>query len=177
MAHGSTDTDIEAQSGPMDSASVSPDARPGALYLALAGVFAPLGALLARLRDLAAASPESLGQVRDERPYLDTIAFREVLPVLEERHLLLGEIKELSRRTEDTDPERLAALQRQHEESLPEFLETLEKSTMCVHSRCHHDIRDMLENVVLFDNFINDFYLRNICNTMKDAIEKAAREV
>ena len=47
---------------------------------------------------------------------------------------------------------------------------------MCVHSRCHHEIRDMLENVVLFDNFINDFYLRNICNTMKDAIEKASRE-
>ena len=176
MTNGSTDTRVDARTVSVEAESSGAERIPGGFVSAFGIVFGPLGRTLGRLRDLAAAPPESMSRAAEERPLLDVIAFREVLPILEERHLLLSEIKALSRGAEDANPERLDALRRRHEESLPGLLERIERATMCVHSRCHHEIRDMLENVVLFDNFINDFYLRNICNTMKDAIEKASRE-
>lgn len=166
----SSNTRIDSDRASSDVAMEDDPSRRGWIAM-LGAIVAPL----ARLRDMAAAAPGE--EVKgDDRPYLDTIAFREVLPLLEEKHLLLSEIKDLSRRApEDAEPERLAALQKQYDDGLAELLEQLERAARCIHSRRHHDIRDMLENVVLFDNFQNDFYLRNICNTMKDAMEAVAR--
>ena len=173
MAHGNSEMQIST----VEATSSAPRPAPRGFVSFLGAIFGPIGTVLVHLRDLAAAAPDAKSGSEGDRPYLDTIAFREVLPLLEEHHLLLSEIKDLSRRTEDTDPDRLADLQRQHEERLPDLLGQLEKASMCVHSRCHHHIRDMLENVVLFDSFINDFYLRNICNTMNEAIEKAKSDI
>lgn len=175
MTNGQTSTGVHAGPRGEETAAAAQSRPHNPVLSAIQVVFGPVGHVLARLRDLAAAPPDAQAQTADDRPLLDIIAFREVLPALEVRHLLLTEIKELSR-SEDADPERLAALQRQHEESLSELLEQVEVAAHCIHSRRHHEIRDMLENVVLFDNFLNDFYLRNICNTMNDAIQKAARE-
>ncbi len=127
-----------------------------------------------------AIGPAAAAQARAEaartRVFLDTLAFNEVLPLLEKRARHLSYLTGLRKMRCPLGERHVARFESAHRETLPHFLERVEQATLGIRSREHHQIRDMLENIVLYDDFINDIYLRNLCGLMRDAIASYRRE-
>jgi len=124
---------------------------------------------LAWVRDAAAGKTER-AEYLETRALLDTLAFHEVLPMLEARSRHLSYLTGLRKMRCPLGNRHFEEVQRRHQETLPQLLEQIEKATLGIHARRHHQIRDMLENVVLYDDFVNDIYIRNLCGLMRDAI-------
>ena len=88
---------------------------------------------------------------RADREAFDLQSMADIVPILEAYHdaVVAPDV--------DCDPE-----------TITEFLDRIEHTALRVRAKKHAHLRDMLENLVLFDNYRNEYYLRSLSSQIQD---------